>query len=256
MKTEGTTGSQAAERLGDVPAAEAFVAGAEVAVVGFFQDPEEPAASEFLGVARSIGDVSFALSSSQEVLAHYNITENTVSLFRQVDDKRLDMKIPDEKKIDATRMSRFIEMNKLHLVTEYGPMTAVGLFNSAVRTHLLLISDKASEGHADRVSVFREVAKLFRGKALFVVADGGAQANKRLVAFFKLQRSQLPALAAYHTEDEAQDALPLARISASVVRDFCAAFLRDRRGGDDGGKDGSGDGGHVAADPPLSKVEL
>uniref|UniRef100_F7ET41 Uncharacterized protein n=1 Tax=Ornithorhynchus anatinus TaxID=9258 RepID=F7ET41_ORNAN len=73
-------------------------------------------------VARSIGDVSFALSSSQEVLAHYNITENTVSLFRQVDDKRLDMKIPDEKKIDATRMSRFIEMNKLHLVTEYGPM--------------------------------------------------------------------------------------------------------------------------------------
>ncbi|XP_038621278.1 endoplasmic reticulum resident protein 27 [Tachyglossus aculeatus] len=249
----GTTKSQAPERLGDVPATEAFIAAAEVAVIGFFQDLEGPAASEFLSMAQSIGDVSFALSSSAEVMAHHNITGNTISLFRLVDDKRLDLRVPDEQKIDATKMSRFVEMNKLHLVTEYSPMTAVGLFDSAIRTHLLLISDKASEGHADRVSVFREVAKAFRGKALFVLADGGAQANERLVGFFKLRRSQLPALAAYDTEDEAWDTLPLARITPGVVRDFCARFLRDRREGDDSGKDGSGDGGHLELDPGFSK---
>lgn len=71
-------------RLTDVPAAMEFIAAAEVAVIGFFQDLEIPAVSVFHGVVQKFQDVSFGVSTDSEVLAHYNITENTISLFRLV----------------------------------------------------------------------------------------------------------------------------------------------------------------------------
>uniref|UniRef100_A0A8C3STB3 Endoplasmic reticulum protein 27 n=1 Tax=Chelydra serpentina TaxID=8475 RepID=A0A8C3STB3_CHESE len=60
--------------------------------------------------------------TNPKVLSHYNITSNTISIFRMVDDKRQDLKLTDGKEIDATKMSRFIRINELRLVTEYNPV--------------------------------------------------------------------------------------------------------------------------------------
>lgn len=67
-------------------------------------------------------DVSFGISTDAEVLAHYNITGNAISLFRLVDNERLDLESEYIESIDATKLSRFIEINSLHLVTEYNPV--------------------------------------------------------------------------------------------------------------------------------------
>ena len=40
----------------------------------------------------------------------------------QVDDKQLDLKSEDNERMDATKLSYFIESNNLHLVTEYNPV--------------------------------------------------------------------------------------------------------------------------------------
>lgn len=50
----------------------------------FFQDPEKPEVLEFHSLVGKIRDVPFGLSTSPEVLSHYNITINTVSIFRRV----------------------------------------------------------------------------------------------------------------------------------------------------------------------------
>ncbi|XP_034982698.1 endoplasmic reticulum resident protein 27 isoform X5 [Zootoca vivipara] len=151
-------------QLENVAAAAAFVSTAEVVVVGFFQDPERPELSEFLKMVQDMQDVPFGLCTSSNVLSHYNVTTNTISLFRMVDNKRQDLEIEDSSGIDATKLSRFVRINELRWVTEYNPMTAVGLFNSTIQTHLLLFTDKSSPKHVEMMDKYREAAVLFQGK--------------------------------------------------------------------------------------------
>ncbi|XP_024064329.2 endoplasmic reticulum resident protein 27 [Terrapene carolina triunguis] len=215
--------------LRDIAATTAFISAAEVAVIGFFQELERPEVSNFHIVVGKIQEVPFGLSTNPEVLSHYNITSNTISIFRMVDDKRQDLELTDGKKIDATKMSRFIQINELRMVTEYNPVTAIGLFNSTVQTHLLLFTDKTSQEHMERVHRYREAAELFRGKILFVLVDSNVKGNERVMSFFNLKKSQLPALAIFHTPDEEQDVLPLGEVTVERVQDFCNGFLERKQ---------------------------
>uniref|UniRef100_A0A674IPK4 Endoplasmic reticulum protein 27 n=1 Tax=Terrapene triunguis TaxID=2587831 RepID=A0A674IPK4_9SAUR len=140
-----------------------------------------------------------------------------------------DLELTDGKKIDATKMSRFIQINELRMVTEYNPVTAIGLFNSTVQTHLLLFTDKTSQEHMERVHRYREAAELFRGKILFVLVDSNVKGNERVMSFFNLKKSQLPALAIFHTPDEEQDVLPLGEVTVERVQDFCNGFLERKQ---------------------------
>ncbi|XP_060022802.1 endoplasmic reticulum resident protein 27 isoform X7 [Lagenorhynchus albirostris] len=150
--------------LTDVQAAMEFVAAAEVTVIGFFQDLEVPAVSLFHSVVKHFQDVSFGISTASEVLAHYSVTGNTISLFRLVDNKQLDLKSEDIESMDATKLSHFIQRNNLHLVTEYNPTTVIGLFNSMIPIHLLLMMNKASPEYEESLHRYQEAAKLFQGK--------------------------------------------------------------------------------------------
>nr|XP_028602780.1 endoplasmic reticulum resident protein 27-like [Podarcis muralis] len=144
----------------------------------------------------------------------------------QVDNKRQDLEIKDSSGIDATKLSRFVRINELRWVTEYNPMTAVGLFNSTIQTHLLLFTDKSSPKHGEMMDKYREAAVLFQGKILFISVDVRAKGNDRVMSYFHLKKSQLPALAAFHTPDEEQEVLSVDEVSLETVRGFCNGFLR------------------------------
>nr|XP_006125982.2 endoplasmic reticulum resident protein 27 [Pelodiscus sinensis] len=226
---EVTGGAKKPVLLKDTAATSAFISAAEVAVIGFFQELERPEVSNFHVVAENIQEVQFGLSTNPEVLSHYNITSNTISIFRLVDNKRQDLEITDGKEIDVTKMSRFIKINELRLVTEYNPVTAIGLFSSLVQIHLLLFTDKSSQEHTERMHRYREAAELFRGQILFILVDSNVKGNGRVMSFFNLKKSQLPALAIFHTPDEKQDVLPLDEVSVEHVRDFCNGFLERKQ---------------------------
>ncbi|XP_013907680.1 PREDICTED: endoplasmic reticulum resident protein 27 [Thamnophis sirtalis] len=106
--------------------------------------------------------------------------------------------------------------------------TAVGLFDSAVQTHLLLFSDKTSPLHTERINKYREAAVAFQSKALFILVDISIQGNDRVLSYFHLKKSQLPALAAFYTADEEQDVLLLDEVSVERITDFCNAFLEKK----------------------------
>ncbi|XP_077727082.1 endoplasmic reticulum resident protein 27 isoform X1 [Canis aureus] len=227
--SDGSGASQKPVMLTDVQATMEFIAVAEVAVIGFFQDLEIPAVSLFHSMVQKFQDVSFGISTDSEVLGHYNITGNTISLFRLVDNKKLDLESKYIESIDATKLSRFIEINSLHLVTEYNPATVIGLFNSMIQIHLLLMMNKASPEYEESMSRYQKAAKLFQGKILFVLVDSGVEANGKVISFFKLKKSQLPALAIYRTVDEEWDTLPMAEVSVEHVQNFCDGFLKGKR---------------------------
>ncbi|NWW80049.1 ERP27 protein, partial [Climacteris rufus] len=210
--------------LNNIADAEAFVSGAEVAVIGFFQDPQGPEAAQFRLAAGEIPEVPFGLSSSAAVLAHYGVSANTAALFRRVDNDRRDLDM--NKDVDAKKLTHFVRMNELRLVTEYNPVTAIGVMQSSLQFNLLLITDKMSPKHPERMRKFRAAAELFKGKILFILLDSNLKSNERVVSYFQLKKSQLPALAIFHTPDDQQDVLTLDEISIERVKDFCNSFLQ------------------------------
>ncbi|XP_012507623.1 PREDICTED: endoplasmic reticulum resident protein 27 [Propithecus coquereli] len=226
--SDGPGATQEPTWLTDVPAAVEFIAAAEVAVLGFFQDLEIPAVSILRSMVQQYPDVSFGISTDSEVLTHYNITGNSISLFRLVDNEQLDLDSEDIESLDATKLSRFIEINSLYLVTEYNPVTAIGLFNSMIQIHLLLLMNKASPEYEESVHRYQKAARLFQGKILFILVDSGLRENERVMSFFKLNKSQLPALAIYRTLDEEWDTLPIAEVSVEHVQNFCDGFLQGK----------------------------
>ncbi|XP_055568921.1 endoplasmic reticulum resident protein 27 [Falco cherrug] len=211
--------------LNNVEDAEAFIGGAEVVVAGFFQEPDSSEASPFLLAAGRIPEVPFGLSSSPAVLSRYGVAANTVTLFRRVDNDRRDLDM-NNKDVDVEKMTRFIRMNELRLVTEYNPVTAIGVMQSSLQLHLLLITDKMSPKHPERMRRYRAAAELFKGKILFILVDSNLKSNERVVSFFKLKKSQLPALAIFHTPDEEQNVLTVDEVSVKGVQDFCNNFLQ------------------------------
>ncbi|KAJ7329972.1 hypothetical protein JRQ81_016146 [Phrynocephalus forsythii] len=217
------------ELLEDIATTEAFISSAEVAVIGFFKDSERPDISEFLTMIKNVQEVSFGICTSPHVLSHYNITGNTMSLFRVVDNKRHDLEMEDIEGLDASKLSRFVQMHGLHWVTDYNPMTAVGLFDSTIEVHLLLFADKLSPNHTERINKYREAAQFFQGKVLFIFVDIHLKGNDRVLSYFHLKKSQLPALAAFHTPDEEYDVLHLNEVSVATVKDFCNGFLQKQQ---------------------------
>uniref|UniRef100_A0A8D0GJY4 Endoplasmic reticulum protein 27 n=1 Tax=Sphenodon punctatus TaxID=8508 RepID=A0A8D0GJY4_SPHPU len=219
----------------DVPkiAPKNFVYNEEVSFLPFSSNSqtelEKPEVLEFQTLVQTMQDVPFGLSTDLEVLSHYNITTSTISLFRMVDNQRIDLEIKDDNKIDDTKMGRFIRIHELHMVTEYNSVTAIGLFNSTVKIHLLLFTDKTSLQHDERMIKYRQVAEIFRGKILFILVDSRVKDNERVMSFFHLKKSQLPALAIYHVPDEDQDVLPLGEVSLEHVQDFCNSFLQKKQ---------------------------
>ncbi|OXB75393.1 UNVERIFIED_CONTAM: hypothetical protein H355_010595, partial [Colinus virginianus] len=224
--TEG--GAEKLVLLNDIADVEAFISGAEVAVVGFFQEPESPEASQLRLAAAKTPEVPFALSCSPAVRELFGVTAGTLTLFRRADKDQRDLDLNSEE-IDADKMSRFIRMNELRLVTEYNPTTAVGVLHSSLLLHLLLFTDKKSPEHPEQMRRFRAAAELFEGKILFILVDINLKSNEQVMAYFRLKKSQLPALAIFHTPDEKNDVLLLDELSIERVKDFCNAFLQKIR---------------------------
>ncbi|GAB1291381.1 Endoplasmic reticulum resident protein 27 [Apodemus speciosus] len=249
LTTEGPSTAPEPRWLTDIPATVEFIAAAEVAVIGFFQDLETPIVSVFRSMVQQFQDVSFGISNHSEVLTHYNVTSNSICLFRLVDNEQLHLDAEEIENLDAAKLSRFIHTNNLHWVTEYSPMyqillfqIAAGLFNTMVETHLLLMMNKASPEFEESIHRYQTAAKLFQGQILFVLVDTGKRENGKVVAYFKLKESQLPALAIYDSVDDKWDTLPITEVTVEKVQGFCDGFLsgvllRDHKAEEDPGKE-------------------
>ncbi|KAM5262758.1 endoplasmic reticulum resident protein 27 [Ctenodactylus gundi] len=226
--SDGPIASREPTWLADVPAAQEFIAAAEVVIVGFFQDLEIPGVSTFRSLAQEFPDVPFGMTNDSEVLSHYNITRNTISLFRVVDNEQLVLDGEDVENMDATKISRFIEVNSIRMVTEYNSLTAVGLFSATIEIHLLLMMNKSSPGYEETIRRYQQAAWLFQGQILFVLVDSGIKENGRVISYFKLKESQLPALAIYRTLDDKWDTLPIAEVTIEQIQTFCDRFLKEK----------------------------
>ncbi|XP_063797636.1 endoplasmic reticulum resident protein 27 [Pseudophryne corroboree] len=211
--------------FGDVSSAKAFIDSTDIAVVGFFVDLEAPEVEYFNTVVTKHPEWDYGTSSTTEVLKHYKIKSNTITIFRKADNFRDDFVVNENPELNVAKLYRYLTINELRLVTDYNPMSAIGIMACKVQVHLLFFTHKDVERQEEIVKELREAAKDLRGKVLFVKIDVGMRSNQKITALFKLNKSDLPLISIYDTEGDRKQTMGSGEFTAERVKTFCLSFL-------------------------------
>jgi len=210
----------AAKTLASLEEAKAFVAETDVAVIGFFSDPESDEAKAFMAAASNLDDFPFAITSDAAVLADYKAAG--VVVFKTFDEGRADM----EGEVTKESVTAFVTSNSLPLVVDFSQETAQKIFSGDVKSHLLMFSSAAAEDHEAKVGILRGIAKDHKGQMLFVTINTDEEDHKRIMEFFGMEESELPSMRIIKLEEDMSKFKPdSTELSDSNIRAFVAKYL-------------------------------
>lgn len=215
-----------APSLNDVQAVKELTEKNDVVVVGFFKDQTSDAAKAFNEVAGDIDDIVFGITGDSSVFSEYKVTADTVVMFRNFDDGRVDL----TDKFDAKSIRDFIAGNRMALVTEFTQEAAGKIFGGEVKNHLLLFISKKSEDFKEKLDAYREAAPAFKGKVLFIYINLDEEDNLRILEFFGLKVAECPTYRYVHLGEDMMKYKPdTSDIVTDNVRNFVQSILDGER---------------------------
>ncbi|KAM9290496.1 protein disulfide-isomerase-like, partial [Gastrophryne carolinensis] len=150
----------AAATLNDDAAVAALVDANEVVVVGFFKDSEGELAQEFLKAADAVDDVPFGITSSDAAFSKYEVTKDSIVLFKKFDEGKNIF----EGEAKKGEILNFIQSNQLPLVVEFTEQTAPKIFGGEIKTHNLFFLPKSASDFQEKLENFKTAASSFKGK--------------------------------------------------------------------------------------------
>ncbi|KAM9362514.1 endoplasmic reticulum resident protein 27 [Symphorus nematophorus] len=221
-----TEKDSALPRLTDTKAAEAFIDSAEVVVIGFLEGEESHGYQQLVAAAKRVDSIPVAICTEKEVWADYSLSSDTITLFRKADNHQENLVTAEAKKLEADGLVNFMTINEVRYITDYNQVTAVGLFNSEVKTHLLLFANRGTKQYTELKERLGALAPEFTGKFLFVLVNGAVKSNARSLTYFGLKSKDLPRVGIYDGETDMKWLLPEGEISTERVQDFCQSFLK------------------------------
>lgn len=199
-----------------------FKADVDVAVVGAFKDTDGTAAGAYLQVAKTFDGVPFAITSNGDVLKELQVTGDAIVLFKKFDEGRNDL----TSSFDEAAIREFIQGNQLPVVIDFNSETAQKIFGGEIKVHVLLFSSKKSSDAEKTREEFKTAASKFRGKTLFVSVDSDDEENERVLEFFGLKTSDVPAVRLITLKDEMSKFKPESNeISSTVLISFVQSFF-------------------------------
>ncbi|XP_058497135.1 endoplasmic reticulum resident protein 27 [Solea solea] len=213
-------------RLNDTKAAEAFIDSADVVVIAFLEGEDSRGYEELVATAKQVDSVPVAICTVKEVWADYKVSSDTITLFRKADNHQENLVLAEAKKIESDGLTNFITTNEVRYITEYDQVTAVGLFGSEVKSHLLLFANRGTKEFTELKNKLEALAPEFTGKFLFVLINGAVKSNSRSLNYFGIKSQDLPRVGIYDGDSDMKWLLPVGEISTERVREFCQSFLR------------------------------
>merc|ERR1712215_336787 len=129
--------------------AQAFVAGKDVAVIGYFSDQTVDAATAYLSVAGSLDDFQFVITSSPEVAAEHKLEGDSVLLLKTFDDGNAVL----SEGITEEAITTFVSSESLPLVVDFNQETAQKIFSGEIKSHLLAFLSAKADSYADDVTM-------------------------------------------------------------------------------------------------------
>jgi len=213
-----------AKVLDSVEDCKSFIDGSDVVIVGFFKDQSSDNAKTYLQAASLIDDHAFGISSNDAVLSEYSVDGDKIVLFKKFDNGRDDL----DGKTDVAAIKKFINTNSLPLVVEFNHDTAQKIFGGDIKSHLLMFLSKEA-GHFDVVSGVKDVAKDYREQVLFVTINSDDDDHQRILEFFGMKKSDVPAMRLIKLEDEMTKYKPdQPEITTDNVRNFVQTFIEGK----------------------------
>jgi protein disulfide-isomerase A1 len=212
----------AAKQLKTVEEAKAFQESAEVVVIGFFKKDDSDKAKAFLDVAAALDETPFGITSDEAIYKEYTMKADGVLLLKKFDDGRAEF----DGEYDAKTLKSFIQVNSLALVSEFTQESAGKLFGGEIKSHNLLFISKASDAFQTIYDSFKEAAKKFTGKILFVLINADVEDNVRIMEFFGLKKDDVPSLRLISLEEDMTKYKPdFKDISLENVAKFTQDYL-------------------------------
>ncbi|XP_069760976.1 protein disulfide-isomerase A2 [Narcine bancroftii] len=203
---------------------ETFIDSAEIVIVGFFKDLENDDVKTFSETANDVVEIPFAIANNAEVLEKYGISTSTITLFKKYDDRRQDFEIDNETGLVKDELSKFININEMHLVTEFLKENNAKIFDVKIDNHILLFINKTIKEQNQCLEHFRDAAASFRGKVLFVYIDVNGD-NDHVLDYFAVKKEDAPTIRLINISRVKKYKFPFDEISTSNVRDFCQNSL-------------------------------
>jgi len=180
-----------AVNLDSADTAKAFIEKDEVVVIGFFKDQNSEAAKTFIEVAKTIDDVPFGITSSEDVFSDNKVDKDSIVLFKKFDEGRNDL---DAAGATAVTINEFIAGNQLPLVIEFTQDSAQKIFGGEVKNHLLFFISAKADDFQDKLTAYKAAASNFKGKVLFIYLNIDDEDNLRILEFFGLKTEECPAV--------------------------------------------------------------
>ncbi|XP_061761836.1 protein disulfide-isomerase isoform X2 [Nerophis ophidion] len=165
------------------------------------------------------------LADGKAAQAFIQSAEVVVIGFLQADNHQENLVVAEAKKLETDGLVNFVVVNEVRYLTEYSQVTAVGIFNSEVKAHLLLFVNRSSKEQQELKKRLAALAPEFMGKFLFVLINGEATSNSRSLQYFGLRPQDLPRVGIYDRDSDMKWLLPPGPISTERVREFCTSFL-------------------------------
>jgi len=161
-----------------------------VIVVGFLENLESDLSKAFLETALHNEHVAFALVQDKSLFSAYEVDGETVIMFKDFDEG----KVVYSGKAEVAELSEFVHTNSIPLVIDFSYDFAPIIFGGSIRNHVLLFASSKADNYAETRDTLTKLAKIFKGKLMFVVVDTEIKELKQIVDFFKVPETEHPAL--------------------------------------------------------------
>ncbi|UXI14739.1 RNA-binding protein with serine-rich domain 1-like [Sarcoptes scabiei] len=212
----------AATELTTVEDAKKFQESQEVVVIAYFTSKDGDLSKIYLEVAGENDEIPFGIIYEKSVADSLQILDDKVALFKKFDEKRNDF----VEELKADLLKKFIHSSSLPLVVEFSHETAQKIFGGDIKTHNLLFMKKSASDYETNLETYRNVAKDFKGKVLFVVLDVDDDEHEKIMEFFGLKKEEVPSMRLIRLEEEMTKFKPEKDdFSADYIKSFVNGVL-------------------------------
>jgi protein disulfide-isomerase A1 len=150
-------------------------------------------AKAFVETARAKEHITFAVLQDQSLFAGYNVSKDSVVIFKNFDEKD-DKEIHFNGEANVAELSEFVQLHSVPLVVHFNYDYAPVIFGGSVKNHLLMFTSTKANGFQQLKDTMTKLAKEYKGKLLFIFVDTDNEELKNISQFFGVTEDEMPGL--------------------------------------------------------------